>query len=161
MQTGERLGAYEIVAPLGAGGMGEVWRAKDLRLGREVAIKLLSPAILHSREIVSRFEREARALAALNHPRVAVLHGLEESGDTRFLVMELVDGETLERRLARPLPVDEAIAMALQIAEALEAAHQKGIIHRDLKPANVMIGPRGDVKLLDFGLSKLLHTLGP
>ncbi len=141
--------------------MGEVWRAKDLRLGREVAIKLLSPAILQSREVVSRFEREARALAALNHPRVAVLHGLEESDDTRFLVMELVDGETLERRLTRSLPLDDAIALVLQIAEALEAAHQKGIIHRDLKPSNVMIGPRGDVKLLDFGLSKLLHTAGP
>ena len=157
MNAGARLGYYEIVAPLGAGAMGEVYRARDTRLGREVAIKILSPALGNTPDALRRFEHEARTLAALSHPNVAVLHGFEEIEGMRFLVMELVDGEPLDRRLAgRALPTREALHIAAQIADALDAAHRRGIIHRDLKPANMMIGPRGEVKLLDFGISKLI-----
>jgi serine/threonine protein kinase len=152
---GTRLGSYEIVGSLGAGGMGEVYRARDSKLGREVALKILPPAFAHDPERLARFEREARVLASLNHPHIAAIHGLEEFDGRRLLVMELVDGETLAERIARgALPVEDALSIASEIAEALEAAHEKGIVHRDLKPANVKITAGGTVKVLDFGLAK-------
>jgi serine/threonine protein kinase/Tol biopolymer transport system component len=154
---GATLGSYEIVSLLGAGGMGEVYRARDKRLGRAVAIKVLPEEMSRDVERVARFEREARSLAALNHPNVATLHGFESDGDRRFLVMELVEGEDLAGRIERgPIPVEEAIPLFLQIAEGLEAAHERGILHRDLKPANVKLGHDGRVKILDFGLAKAL-----
>lgn len=157
ISAGTRLGHYEILAPLGGGGMGEVYRARDTRLGREVAIKRLPEAFARDTERLARFEREARLLAALNHPHVAAIYGLEQADDRRFLVLELVPGPTLAERLAAgPLPVNEALGIGRQIAEALEAAHSKGIIHRDLKPANIKIIPEGQVKVLDFGLAKAL-----
>ncbi len=152
---GARLGPYQIVASLGAGGMGEVFRATDSRLGREVALKLLPDSMAADPERMARFEREARVLASLNHPNIAGLHGIEESDGRKALVMELVEGEDLSTRIARgPMPVDEALPIAIQIARALEAAHLKGITHRDLKPANVRLTPDGTVKVLDFGLAK-------
>jgi serine/threonine protein kinase/Tol biopolymer transport system component len=154
---GTRLGSYEIVELLGAGGMGTVYRARDRRLSRDVAIKVLSDAVVHDRERLARFEREARLLAAINHPHIAGIHGIDEADGQQFLVMELVEGETLSDRLASgALPVGESLEIARQIAEALEAAHEKGIVHRDLKPSNVQIGRDGRVKLLDFGLAKAL-----
>ncbi len=141
---GTTLSHYEILEKLGAGGMGVVYRARDAKLGRDVAIKVLPADLSHDAERLSRFEREARLLASLNHPHVATLHGFEEASGTRFLVMELVEGETLADRIARhPLPIEEALPLFRQIAEGLEAAHDKGIIHRDLKPANVKITPDG------------------
>ncbi len=158
----QRLGSYQIVAPLGAGGMGEVYRARDAKLGREVAVKLLPEAFARDPERLARFEREAHLLASLNHPNIAAIYGLEESEGASFLILELVPGETLAERLtARALPVDEALAVARQIAEALEAAHEKGIIHRDLKPANVKVTPAGIAKVLDFGLAKALSPDTP
>jgi len=155
--SGENLGPYEILAPLGAGGMGEVYRAKDLRLDRDVAIKVLPDALAADKERILRFEREAKALATLNHPNIAAIYGFEEHGGKRLLVMELAEGETLSDRLARgPLPVDEAIEISRKIAEGLEAAHEKGIVHRDLKPANVKVSTDAGVKVLDFGLAKAL-----
>ena len=155
LTLGDKLGSYEILSPLGAGGMGEVYRARDSKLGREVAIKVLPEEFTQHPQKLARFEREARLLAALNHPGIATLHGLEDAEGKPFLVMELVEGETLAERIARgPLPVDEALTLSLQIAEALEAAHEKGIIHRDLKPANIKVNPEGQVKVLDFGLAK-------
>ena len=152
---GARLGSYEVLSTLGAGGMGEVYRARDTKLGREVAIKVVLEAFLADRDRLARFEREARALAALNHPNIATLHGMEEADGRHFLVMELVDGLTLGEHLTRgPLAVEAAIAAGVQIAEALEAAHEKGIVHRDLKPANIKITPDDKVKVLDFGLAK-------
>jgi serine/threonine protein kinase len=152
---GARLGPYEILSPLGAGGMGEVYRARDGKLGREVAIKTLPEAFTRDAERLARFEREAKVLAALNHPNIAAIYGLEQSGETRFLVLELVPGQTLSEKLAAgPLPADEALALARQIAEAVEAAHEQGIVHRDLKPANIKVTPAGKVKVLDFGLAK-------
>jgi serine/threonine protein kinase len=157
--AGARLGVFEIVALLGAGGMGEVYRARDTRLGRDVAIKVLPDLFAHDAERLSRFQREAQLLASLNHPSIAAIHGLEEAGGMRALVLELVEGETLAERLARgAVPVEEAVAMARQIADALEAAHERGVIHRDLKPANVKITPEGKVKVLDFGLAKALES---
>ena len=157
LSPGARVGPYEIVAPLGAGGMGEVYRARDTRLGREVAIKVLPESFLADPERRARFDREARLLAALNHPNVAAVYGLEELGTARSLVLELVEGETLAERLAAgPLTVRAALVTMRQIAEALEAAHDQGIIHRDLKPANVKITPAEKVKVLDFGLAKTL-----
>jgi eukaryotic-like serine/threonine-protein kinase len=154
MAAGTRLGTYEIVAPLGEGGMGEVYRAHDTRLGREVAIKVLPTRLASDPEQLQRFRREAKALAALNHPNVATIHGLEDLADTLYLVLELVEGESLAARLARgPLPVREALALAIQIAAGIEAAHERGIVHRDLKPANVMVSASGSVKVLDFGLA--------
>jgi serine/threonine-protein kinase len=154
---GTKLGSYEILAPLGAGGMGEVYRAKDRRLSRDVAIKVLAGSVTHDRERLARFEREARLLAALNHPHIAAIHGLDESDGQQFLVLELVEGETLSDRLASgAIALGESLEIARQIAEALEAAHEKGIIHRDLKPSNVQITRDGRVKLLDFGLAKAL-----
>src|SRR6202049_3267447 len=154
--TGKRLGPYEILSAIGAGGMGEVYQAHDTKLGRDVAIKVLPDAFAHDPARLSRFQREAKMLAALNHPNIATIHGLEQSGGTSYLVMELVSGETLQERVKRdgPIPVEEALAIAKQIAEALEAAHEKGIIHRDRKPANVKLTPEGKVKVLDFGLAK-------
>ena len=153
--VGTRLGSYEVVSPIGAGGMGEVYQAHDTKLGRDVAIKVLPEAFAHDAERLSRFQREAKMLAALNHPNIATIHGLEQSGGTSYLVMELVSGETLAERVkAGPLGIEEALTIAKQIAEALEAAHEKGIIHRDLKPANVKLTPEGKVKVLDFGLAK-------
>jgi len=155
LEAGTKLGLYEILEPIGAGGMGEVYRARDTKLGREVAIKVLPEAFAQNEERLARFEREARLLASLNHPNIATLYGFEQSDGIQFLVMELADGETLTERLRRgPLPVEDALPIFKQIAEALEAAHEKGIIHRDLKPANVKVTPRGRVKLLDFGLAK-------
>ena len=152
---GRRLGTYEIVAQIGAGGMGEVYRAHDTKLARDVAIKVLPANFVNDPERLSRFQREARMLAALNHANIATIYGLEESGGVTCLVMELVPGETLAERVeAGPLPVGEALKIAVQIAEALEAAHEKSIIHRDLKPANVKVTPEGKVKVLDFGLAK-------
>lgn len=156
IQIGGRLGPYEILAPLGAGGMGEVYRARDTKIDRHVAIKILPEAFGSDPERVARFEREAKTLGALNHPHIAQIYGVEEASGVRALVMELVEGEDLARRLARgPLAVAEALAVAIQIAEAIEAAHEQGIIHRDLKPANVKLRPDGTVKVLDFGLAKL------
>jgi serine/threonine protein kinase len=157
---GRRLGIYTVVSSIGSGGMGHVYRAHDTRLGRDVAIKILPPALTLYPERLARFEREARLLASLNHANIATVHGLEENGDAKALVMELVEGETLEARLARRtargsgLDAQEALAIARQIVEALDAAHEKGIIHRDLKPTNIMIAPDGVVKVLDFGLAK-------
>ncbi|HEY7573604.1 MAG TPA: serine/threonine-protein kinase, partial [Thermoanaerobaculia bacterium] len=157
LSTGTRLGPYEILAPLGAGGMGEVYRARDERLRRDVAIKVLPEAVARDPERLARFQREAQLLAALNHPHIAGIYGLDDASGVQALVLELVEGETLAERLARgPMPVDEALAVARQIGEALEAAHEKGIVHRDLKPANVKITPGGAVKVLDFGLAKAL-----
>src|SRR6185436_3625354 len=153
--SGTRLGAYEIVAPIGAGGMGEVYRARDSKLGRDAAIKILPEQFASDRDRVARFEREARTLASLNHPHIAQIYGLEQSGNTVALVMELVGGEDLSQRIAQgALPLDDALAIARQIADALDAAHGQGIVHRDLKPANVKVRDDGTVKVLDFGLAK-------
>src|SRR6202171_5917483 len=153
---GRRLGPYEILSAIGAGGMGEVYQAHDTKLGRDVAIKVLPEAFAHDPERLLRFQREAKLLASLNHPNIATIHGLEDSNGTSYLVMELVPGDTLAQRTKRDgaVPVEEALTIAKQIAEALEAAHEKGIIHRDLKPANVKLTPEGKVKVLDFGLAK-------
>src|SRR5258708_5289971 len=153
--AGTKLGSYEVLAQIGAGGMGEVYLAHDTKLGRDVAIKVLPEAFAHDPSRMLRFQREAKMLASLNHPNIATIHGLEQSGGTSCLVMELVSGETLAERVkAGPLPIEEALKIAVQIAEALEAAHEKNIIHRDLKPANVKVTPEGKVKVLDFGLAK-------
>jgi len=154
ISVGTHLGPYEIIAPIGAGGMGEVYRARDPRLGREVAIKVLPVSMACDQERVLRFEREAKLLASLNHPNIAQIYGFEESGDQKFIVLEYVEGDDLAARLKRgPVPVDEALELGRQVARALEAAHGKGVIHRDLKPGNVMITPGGKVKVLDFGLA--------
>ncbi len=158
LQPGSRLGGYEIVDLLGVGGMGEVYRAQDRKLGRAVAIKVLPEEFARDPSRVSRFEREARMLAAVNHPTIAAIYGAEEDGATRYIVMELVEGETLAQRLSTgPLAVGDALRMASQVAEALEVAHEKGVIHRDLKPANIKITPEGKVKVLDFGLAKAME----
>ena len=167
LSAGTRLGVYEITSQIGAGGMGEVYRARDPRLGRDVALKILPDAFAGDPERLVRFEREAHLLASLNHPNIAIIHGFEESNGIRALVMELVEGPTLADRIAEQagstgpgLPVDEALPIARQIAEALEAAHERGIVHRDLKPANIKITPEGKVKVLDFGLGKLVDAGG-
>ena len=155
LKSGTELGQYEVVASLGAGGMGEVYRARDTKLGRDVAIKVLPEELAQDKERLERFEREARLLAQLNHANIATLYGLEESGGRQYIVMELVEGETLAELIARgAISFDEAVALFVQIADGLEAAHGKGIIHRDLKPANIMITPDGQIKILDFGLAK-------
>lgn len=152
---GKTLGHYQIISQIGKGGMGEVFRAKDQKLGRDVAIKVLPEEFARDADRVARFQREAKLLASLNHPNIAAIHGLEESGGTNFLVLELVEGETLADQIQRgPIPIEESLKLALQIAEALEAAHEKGVIHRDLKPANIKVTPDGKVKVLDFGLAK-------
>jgi serine/threonine-protein kinase len=159
LAPGSRIGPFEVLAPLGAGGMGEVYRARDLTLQREVALKTLPDGVAHEPGRMARLRREARILASLNHPGIATLHGLEESGDgVPVLVMELVRGETLADRLRRgPLPLKDALAIGQQIAAALAAAHEKGVLHRDLKPANISLSPGGQVKLLDFGLARALE----
>ena len=155
LKLGAKLGPYEILGPLGAGGMGEVYRARDSKLGRDVAIKVLPTNFVNDPERLSRFQREARMLAALNHPNIATIHGIEQSDSVRYLVMELVPGETLAGQVsAGALSIEESLKICGQIAEALEAAHEKGVIHRDLKPANVKVTPEGRVKVLDFGLAK-------
>src|SRR5690348_1887958 len=158
LQVGTRVGAYEILSPLGAGGMGEVYRARDRKLQREVALKILPQALANNAERMARFQREAQVLASLNHPNIASIYGLEDSGGVRALVMELVEGQTLADtlRARHGVPLQEALGIAKQISEALEAAHERGIIHRDLKPANIKITPEGEVKVLDFGLAKAL-----
>src|SRR5262245_61106110 len=158
LAAGTRLGPYTISVAIGAGGMGEVYRAIDTNLGRQVAIKILPDTFAQDPERLARFEREAKTLASLNHPNIAAIYGLERAVGTTALVMELVEGPTLADRIAQgPIPVDEALPIAKQIAEALEAAHEQGIIHRDLKPANVKVRPDGTVKLLDFGLAKAME----
>src|SRR5499427_8493879 len=160
LAAGTRLGPYEIIAPIGAGGMGEVYRATDTNLKRQVAIKVLPAATATDPERVARFQREAEVLATLNHPNIAHIHGLEKSDGTLALVMELVEGPTLADRIAQgPIPLNEALPIAKQIAGALEAAHEQGIIHRDLKPANVKVREDGTVKVLDFGLAKALEPV--
>ena len=160
LAPGTRLGPYEITAQIGAGGMGEVYRATDTNLKRTVAIKVLPEAVATDGERLARFQREAEVLARLNHPNIAAIYGLEKSDGTAALVMELVEGPTLADRIAQgPIPVDDALPIAKQIAEAVEAAHEQGIIHRDLKPANVKVRADGTVKVLDFGLAKALEPV--
>ncbi len=161
LSAGTRLGPFEILSALGAGGMGEVYRARDSKLNRDVAIKVLLPAIANDPDRLARFSREAQVLASLNHPNIAAIYGLEDTGDVRALVMELVEGPTLADRIAMgPIPLAEALPIAKQIAEALEAAHEQGIIHRDLKPANIKVREDGMVKVLDFGLAKAMEPTG-
>ncbi len=152
---GKSLGHYQITNQLGKGGMGEVYQAKDQILGRNVAIKVLPEEFAKDADRVARFQREAKVLASLNHPNIAAIYGLEQSEGKNFLVLELVEGETLADRIkAGPIPIEESLKLALQIANALETAHEKGVIHRDLKPANIKVTPDGKVKVLDFGLAK-------
>ena len=159
LTPGVNIGPYEIVASLGAGGMGELYRARDTVLGRDVAIKVLPEAFAADPERLARFQREARVLATLNHPHVGIIYGIEQFGGRLALVLELIDGDTLEERIRRgPLPVAEALRIASQIATALQAAHKRGIVHRDLKPANIKVTSEGTVKVLDFGLAKIAHT---
>src|SRR5271168_242163 len=158
LSAGMKLGPYEIVGPLGAGGMGEVYRARDTKLGRDVALKVLPATFATDPERMARFRREAQVLASLNHPHIGAIYGFEDSGSVHALVMELIEGPTLAERIARgAIPVDEALPIAREIAEALEAAHERGIIHRDLKPANIKVTQDGNVKVLDFGLAKALE----
>jgi serine/threonine protein kinase len=156
LSAGTRLGSYQILAPIGAGGMGEVYKARDTKLDREVAIKVLPTALARDPERLGRFEREAKVLASLNHPNIAQIYAIEEVDGVRALVMELVPGQTLKG----PLPLNDALRVTGLIADALQAAHDKGIVHRDLKPANIMITPQGAVKILDFGLAKLTEPVG-
>ena len=152
---GQCIGPYQVSALIGTGGMGEVYSARDTKLNRLVAIKVLLPALANDPDRLARFSREAQLLASLNHPHIAQIHGFENAGGLHALVMELVEGPTLADRIAQgAIPIDEALAMAKQIADALEAAHEQGIIHRDLKPANIKVRPDGTVKVLDFGLAK-------
>ena len=161
LAPGTRLGPYEVTAQIGVGGMGEVYRATDTNLARQVAIKVLPAAVAGDPDRLARFDREAKTLAALNHPNIAAIYGLEKSAGTTALVMELVEGPTLADRLGKgPIPIDEALPIAKQIAEALEAAHEQGIVHRDLKPANIKVRPDSTVKVLDFGLAKAMEPAG-
>src|SRR5919108_1334465 len=156
--TGTRIGAYEVVALIGAGGMGEVYRARDTRLNRDVALKVLPELFARDLDRLARFRREAQLLASLNHPNIAAIYGFEESNGVRALVLELVEGPTLADRIAEgPIPLNEALPIARQVAEALEAAHEQGIVHRDLKPSNIQVRADGTVKVLDFGLAKALE----
>jgi len=161
LTVGARFGAFEVTGRLGEGGMGEVYRARDTKLGRDVALKILPPAVAMEPDRIARFKREAQVLASLNRPTIAAIYGFEESHGIQALVLELVEGATLAERISRgPIPLADALPIARQIAEALEAAHDKGIVHRDLKPANVAVTPAGDVKVLDFGLAKALALEG-
>jgi serine/threonine protein kinase len=161
LTPGTRLGVYDIIAAIGEGGMGAVFRARDTKLDRDVAIKILPEAFAHDADRLARFTREAKTLASLNHPHIAGIYGLEESDGITALVMELVEGDDLSQRIARgAIPVDDALPIARQIAEALEAAHEQGIIHRDLKPANIKVRADGTVKVLDFGLAKAIDPSG-
>src|SRR5262245_60467197 len=155
LSTGKQLGSYEIVSVIGKGGMGEVYCARDMRLDRNVAIKTLPQEFETDAERLARFEREAKVLASLNHPNIGAIYGLEKYDGRHFLVLELIEGETLVDQIRRgPIPVDDSLRLAVQVAEALKAAHEKGVIHRDLKPANIKITRDGTVKVLDFGLAK-------
>src|ERR1700726_3137057 len=155
LAPGTKLGAYEIQSPLGAGGMGEVYRATDTKLGRAVALKVLPPEMARDPERLARFHREARSVAALNHPHIITLHSVEEVDGVHFLTMELIEGRSLDRLIPKQgLPIYRILDIATAIAGALAAAHEKGIVHRDLKPANVMVSDDGRVKVLDFGLAK-------
>ena len=157
LTVGSRLGHYDVTALIGEGGMGQVYRATDTQLGRDVALKILPDAFAADPDRLARFQREAQVLASLNHPGIAAIYGIEKSDDTQALVLELVEGPTLADRIAKgPIPLDEALPIAKQIAEALEAAHEAGVIHRDLKPANIKVREDGTVKVLDFGLAKAL-----
>ena len=159
LQPGTTLGPYQVTAKIGEGGMGEVYRARDTKLDRDVALKVLPQAFTDDPDCLARFEREAKVLASLNHPNIGHIYGLEEAEEQKALVLELVEGPTLADRIAQgPIPVDEALPIAKQIAEALEAAHEAGVIHRDLKPANIKVKEDGTVKVLDFGLAKALDT---
>src|SRR2546423_7936855 len=161
LPPGTRLGVYEVLAQIGEGGMGQVYRARDTTLNRDVALKVLPDSFASDPDRLARFTREAQVLASLNHPNIAHIHGLEESSGVRALVMELVEGEDLAKRIARgAMPIDEALPIAKQIAEALEAAHEQGIIHRDLKPANIKVRADGQVKVLDFGLARAMEPAG-
>jgi eukaryotic-like serine/threonine-protein kinase len=161
LTTGTKLGPYEILSPLGAGGMGEVYRARDTRLDRTVAIKVLNSQLVANAELRARFEREARIVSQLQHPHICVLHDVGSEGATEFLVMEFLEGESLSDRLKRgPLPQAELLKIAIQVADALEKAHRAGVVHRDLKPGNVMLTKLG-AKLLDFGLAKPLAGTAP
>ena len=157
LEIGSRLGHYDVTALIGEGGMGQVYQATDTKLKRQVALKILPEAFSADPERLARFQREAEVLASLNHPNIATIHGLEEADGVRALVLELVEGPTLADRIKKgPIPLDEALPIAKQIAEALEAAHEAGVIHRDLKPANIKVRDDGTVKVLDFGLAKAL-----
>ena len=161
LNVGTCLGHYEVIGQIGAGGMGIVYRARDTTLDRDVALKVLPEAFTANPDRLARFEREAKVLASLNHPNIGAIYGIEESEGTRALVLELVDGPTLADRIKQgPIPVDEALPIARQIAEALEIAHEQGVIHRDLKPANVKVKDDGTVKVLDFGLAKAVLCVG-
>src|SRR6187200_2718672 len=161
LASGTPLGSYTIMSAIGAGGMGEVYRARDTKLNRDVAIKVLLPAVADDPDHLARFSREAQVLASLNHPHIAQIHGFEDVRDVRALVMELVEGPTLaDRIVSGAIPINEALAIASQIADALEAAHEQGIIHRDLKPANIKVREDGTVKVLDFGVAKALDPTG-
>ena len=156
LKSGTKLGPYEVIEPLGKGGMGEVFRARDSKLDRDVAIKVLPEFYARDPERVARFQRAAKVLASLNHPHIAAIYGFEESDNKRFLVMELVEGDTLSRRIqAGPIPVEDALSFAKQMAEALEAAHESGIIHRDLKPPNILVHSHDRPHVVDFGLAKI------
>ena len=158
LSAGTRLGHYDVTALIGEGGMGQVWQATDTQLNRQVALKILPDAFAADPDRLARFQREAQVLASLNHPNIAQIHGIEEAEGTRALVLELVEGPTLADRISKgPIPLDEALPIAKQIAEALEAAHEAGVIHRDLKPANIKVREDGTVKVLDFGLAKALE----
>ena len=160
LSPGTRLGHYDVTALLGEGGMGQVWQATDTQLNRQVALKILPDAFAADPDRLDRFKREAQILASLNHPNIAAIYGIEEAEGTRALVLELVEGPTLADRISKgPIPLDEALPIAKQIAEALEAAHEAGVIHRDLKPANIKVREDGTVKVLDFGLAKALEAI--
>src|SRR5262252_5651843 len=159
MSINSRLGRYEILSRIGAGGMGEVYRARDTKLGRDVAIKVLPEAFARDADRMARFQREAKVLASLDHPNIASIYGLEDSGGSRALVMQLAEGPTLADRIKTgPIPIDDTLRIARQICDALEYAHERGIIHRDLKPANVKVSADDTVKILDFGLAKALES---
>ena len=159
LAPGTRIGSYDVVEPLGSGGMGEVYRARDTKLHRDVALKILPDAFAHDPERLARFTREAQLLAALNHPYIAIIHGFEEADGIHAIVMELVEGPTLADRIAEgAIGSDEAVSIARQLADALEAAHAQGIVHRDLKPANIKLRSDGTIKVLDFGLAKAFES---
>ena len=158
LSVGDKLGHYEVLSLLGQGGMGEVYRAKDTKLDRDVAIKVLPQVLARDPERLARFEREAKVLASLDHPNIGHIHGIVDSEDSRGLVLALIEGPTLADRIeAGPIPLDEAVAISKQVIEALEYAHDRGVVHRDLKPANIKITSEGVVKVLDFGLAKVLE----